>query len=129
LVWGSTTALQRSSNATSYNGLVVRDGDGDVNAGYSWHIDPADVDWADGTTEVCDGLPSDVEKGIISSDRYCPGVRRWSRWTELKIARAGVRAWSVDITGVFLGVRAASGRTQDRRTDVLTACPPNAQAS
>jgi hypothetical protein len=54
------------------NGRVVRDGDGDVNAGYGWHIDPADVEWADGTTEVCDGLPSDVEKGIITSDRYCP---------------------------------------------------------
>ena len=54
------------------NGRVVRDGDGGVNAGYGWHIDPADLEWADSTTEVCDGLPSDVEKGVITSDRYCP---------------------------------------------------------
>jgi hypothetical protein len=24
------------------------------------------------TTEVCDGLPSDVEDGLITSVRYCP---------------------------------------------------------
>lgn len=53
------------------NGVVVR-GDPDVNVGYTWHIDPASVEFADLTVEVCDGLPSDVEKGIITSDRYCP---------------------------------------------------------
>jgi hypothetical protein len=53
------------------NGTVVR-GDPDVNVGYSWHIDPDSLEFADVTTEVCDGLPSDVEQGIITSDRYCP---------------------------------------------------------
>jgi hypothetical protein len=53
------------------NGLVVRD-DPDVNEGYSWSIDPDDFEFADATIEVCDGLPSDVEAGIITSDRYCP---------------------------------------------------------
>jgi hypothetical protein len=53
------------------NGIVIR-GDPDVNVGYSWHIDPDSVEFADFTVEVCDGLPSDVEKGIITSDRYCP---------------------------------------------------------
>jgi hypothetical protein len=53
------------------NGRVVR-GDADVNVGYSWHIDPASVEFADMTTEVCDGRPSDVEKGVITSDHYCP---------------------------------------------------------
>jgi hypothetical protein len=53
------------------NGRVVR-GDADVNMGYSWHIDPASVEFADTTTEVCDGRPSDVERGVITSDRYCP---------------------------------------------------------
>jgi hypothetical protein len=33
---------------------------------------PADIEFADMTTEVCDGLPSDVEKHAITSDRYCP---------------------------------------------------------
>lgn len=53
------------------NGVVVR-GDPDVNVGYTWHIDPESVEFANITTEVCDGLPSDVEEGIITSDRYCP---------------------------------------------------------
>jgi hypothetical protein len=53
------------------NGVVVR-GEPDVNAGYSWHIDPATVEFVDVTTEVCDGRPSDVETGTITSDRYCP---------------------------------------------------------
>ena len=53
------------------NGKVVF-GDPGVNEGYSWHIDPETFEFADMTTEVCDGLPSDVEQGIITSDYYCP---------------------------------------------------------
>jgi hypothetical protein len=53
------------------NGLVVR-GETDVNEGYSWHIDPNDIEFADFTIELCDGLPSDVEAGTITSDRFCP---------------------------------------------------------
>ena len=53
------------------NGRVVR-GEADVNVGYSWHIDPASVEFSDTTTELCDGRPSDVEKRVITSDRYCP---------------------------------------------------------
>ncbi|SHF35259.1 BP74-related protein [Streptoalloteichus hindustanus] len=53
------------------NGRIVR-GSADVNVGYSWHIDPNDFAWADVTTEVCDGRPSDVEKGILTGDRFCP---------------------------------------------------------
>ena len=33
------------------NGRVVR-GDADANVGYSWHIDPASVEFADMNTEV-----------------------------------------------------------------------------
>lgn len=54
------------------NGKVVRGDDGGVNAGYSWHIDPSDFEWADVTIEVCDGKPSDVAAGTITSDRFCP---------------------------------------------------------
>jgi hypothetical protein len=57
------------------NGRVVR-GEADVNAGYSWHIDPASVEFADTTVEVCDGRPSDVERGLITSDRYCPWLAK-----------------------------------------------------
>jgi hypothetical protein len=53
------------------NGRVVR-GDPDVNAPYSWHIDPTSIEFADMATEVCDGRPSDVEKHVITSDQYCP---------------------------------------------------------
>ena len=53
------------------NGIVIRDDPG-VNEGYSWHIDPASFEFADMTTEVCDGLPSDVENEIITSEYYCP---------------------------------------------------------
>ena len=53
------------------NGLVVR-GVTDVNEGYSWSLDPADFEWGAVTIEVCDGLPSDVEAGTVTSERYCP---------------------------------------------------------
>ncbi|MEO7908725.1 MAG: hypothetical protein ABIV47_03650 [Roseiflexaceae bacterium] len=53
------------------NGVVVR-GDPEVNTGYTWHINPARIEFADMTTKVCDGLPSDVEQRLITSDRYCP---------------------------------------------------------
>ncbi len=58
------------------NGLVVRDGPGGVNTGYSWHIDPDDIEWADGAIELCDGLPSAVEEGMITDDRYCPWLAK-----------------------------------------------------
>ncbi|PJJ62035.1 hypothetical protein [Compostimonas suwonensis] len=54
------------------NGEIVRDGDGDVNSPWTWHIDPATLEFADATTGVCDGLPSAVEDGSLTSDNYCP---------------------------------------------------------
>jgi hypothetical protein len=54
------------------NGLIVRDGDGGVNDGYSWHIDPESVEFAQFSTEVCDGRPSYVEDGSHASERFCP---------------------------------------------------------
>ena len=53
------------------NGVVVRD-DAGVNEPWSWHIDPATLEFADMTIEVCDGLPSYVEDRTVTSDRYCP---------------------------------------------------------
>jgi hypothetical protein len=52
-------------------GRIARD-DPSVNAPWSWHIDPATLEFADVTTEVCDGLPSYVEDGTLTSDTYCP---------------------------------------------------------
>jgi hypothetical protein len=54
------------------NGRVIYGDDGEVNTGYRWHIDPADVEWADGTIELCDGLPSAVGTPNFTSDRFCP---------------------------------------------------------
>ena len=54
------------------NGLIVRGDDGGVNTGYSWHINPASLEFADVTTEVCDGLPSYVEDGTLTGDYFCP---------------------------------------------------------
>ncbi|MET0460576.1 MAG: hypothetical protein ABW195_15100, partial [Ilumatobacteraceae bacterium] len=52
-------------------GTVVRDDPG-VNEPWSWHIDPATLEFADMTIEVCDGLPSFVEDRTVTSDQYCP---------------------------------------------------------
>ena len=55
------------------NGKVVRhEGEDPINRGYTWSIDPEDFEWAGATIEVCDGIPSDVEAGVVTSDRYCP---------------------------------------------------------
>ena len=54
------------------NGVIVRGGNGGVNTGYSWHIDPDSVEFAEMTIELCDGLPSYVENGSLSGERFCP---------------------------------------------------------
>ena len=62
-------------------GTIVRD-DPSVNAPWSWHIDPATLEFADATTEVCDGLPEYVEDRTLTSDVYCP-------WSAVPIALEG----------------------------------------
>ena len=52
-------------------GTIV-DGDGGVNAPWHWHLDPASVEFVDVAMEVCDGLPSHVEDGTLTSTSYCP---------------------------------------------------------
>jgi hypothetical protein len=56
------------------NGRIVRQTG--VNEGWSWSLDPADFEFSDLTTEACDGDPSDVESGALTSDRYCPWSAR-----------------------------------------------------
>jgi hypothetical protein len=53
------------------NGLIVR-GVTSINVGWSWSIDPDSLEFADMTTEVCDGLPSYVEDGSLTGDYFCP---------------------------------------------------------
>ena len=57
--------------ATIPVGKIVRP-DPEVNTGWHWHIDPKTLEFADFTTEVCDGLPSYVEDKTLTSDTYCP---------------------------------------------------------
>jgi hypothetical protein len=56
-------------------GTVVRDDPG-VNAPWSWHLEPSTFAFADVTVEVCDGIPSYVEDGTVTSDQYCPWSAR-----------------------------------------------------
>jgi hypothetical protein len=47
-----------------------------VNTGWSWHLQ--DVEFAELTTEVCDGRPSDVEREGVTfgGGRFCPWTAR-----------------------------------------------------
>ena len=56
------------------NGRIVTGED--VNQGYSWHL--VDVTFAEVTIELCDGLPSEVQRAGVSfgGGRYCPWSAR-----------------------------------------------------
>jgi hypothetical protein len=43
-----------------------------VNDPWSWHLDPASVEFADATIATCDWPPSFVESEEITSPYYCP---------------------------------------------------------
>ena len=45
-----------------------------VNTGYHWSLDPDDIRFTDETDEACDGVPSDVESGALTGDRFCPSA-------------------------------------------------------
>jgi hypothetical protein len=63
-------AAQAGGIARIPNGRIVMGTE--VNTGWSWHL--VDVAFAEVTTEVCDGRPSDVEQAGINfgGGRYCP---------------------------------------------------------
>jgi hypothetical protein len=48
----------------------------DCDPSWSWHVDPADAEWADMTIELCDGCPgfveSDLSYWLSTVHRYCP---------------------------------------------------------
>jgi hypothetical protein len=49
----------------------------EVNIGWSWHLE--DVSFAEATVEVCDGLPSHVERAggpPFAQGTYCPWSAR-----------------------------------------------------
>jgi hypothetical protein len=63
-------AAQAGGRASIPNGRLVAGTQ--VNTGYSWHVE--DVEFADATIEVCDGLPSHVQREgpTFGGGRYCP---------------------------------------------------------
>ena len=63
-------AARAGGGARIPNGRIVTGTD--VNVGWSWHL--VDVAFAEVTTEVCDGRPSDVEQAGVNfgGGRYCP---------------------------------------------------------
>lgn len=68
-----------TSQASIPNGKLKRGpGQDQHNSPWSWHFDPNDIEMAEVTIEVCDGLPSYVEDHLGDFGRYCP----WS--AELK---------------------------------------------
>jgi hypothetical protein len=68
-------------------GNIMRD-DPSINEPWSWHIDPASVEFADMTTEVCDGLPEYVEDGTHQRHLLPVGREdRLARTAHLTLAR------------------------------------------
>jgi hypothetical protein len=65
----------QATNRRIPNGRVVRPYPS-VNAPWHWHIDPTSFAWADYTVEICDGLPSSVERNLITSPYFCPWSAR-----------------------------------------------------
>lgn len=55
----------------------IRRGNGGVNTGFSWHLRPESVAFADMTIELCDGRPSYVEENV---DYYVDTVKRYCPW-------------------------------------------------
>ena len=65
-----------SGQAINVNGEIER-GHGGFNTGYSWHLDPATVEFVDLTIEVCDGMPSFVEENV---DYFVDTVKQYCPW-------------------------------------------------
>lgn len=68
---GARALLAGTSAAAIPNGIVVY-GDQGRNAPWSWHIDPATLEWAEMATEVCDGRPTQLQDGVFTFERFCP---------------------------------------------------------
>jgi hypothetical protein len=65
------------------NGTLAR-GDGGFNQPWSWHLVPGSVQFADLTTEVCDGCPQMVEQDL---DYWVDTVGRFCPWSSRIVAR------------------------------------------
>ena len=72
------TLTGKMANGTPYKLYFLPGGQATIQEGKAepqsgtWSLDPNDFEFAEITIEVCDGIPSDVEAGLVTSDRYCP---------------------------------------------------------
>lgn len=82
-VIAQATALVGAGPQRIVSGRLVA-GDGGFNWGWSWHLDPADVAFADLAIEVCDGCPKDVEADL---DYWLGTVGRFCPWSTEVLAR------------------------------------------
>lgn len=76
----SARSAQNGGRSRIPNGRIVTGTD--INTGWSWHL--ADLAFAETTTEVCDGRPSDVERQgpRFGGGRFCPWTAAISRIDE-----------------------------------------------
>lgn len=80
-----------ASGANIPNGRILRGpGPGGYNLPWNWHLDPADIEMAEMTTEVCDGRPSyvqgHVDEFVDVVGRYCPWNAALVEVTDLRDA-------------------------------------------
>jgi len=52
----------------------------DCDPRWTFHVDPAEMEWPQLTTEVCDGRPSDIEG---DKKHWINDVKRWCPWSSL----------------------------------------------
>jgi hypothetical protein len=67
-------AAQAGGRAAIPNGRLVAGAQ--INTGYTWHVE--DVEFVEATIELCDGLPSHVQRDGVAfgGGRYCPWSAR-----------------------------------------------------
>jgi hypothetical protein len=78
------TGVATIPNARIHRGA----GAGNHNAPYSWYLDPADIEMAPVTIELCDGRPSYVQNNVGEYvdvvKRYCPWGARLVKITDYR---------------------------------------------
>ena len=80
-------ALIANGQQKNVNGEIAR-GSGGFNTGYSWHLRPGTVAFADVTIELCDGMPSYVEENV---DYYVDTVKQYCPWGARIVSEVGTQ--------------------------------------
>lgn len=75
------TLLETGGSMVPNFGQVIAGSD--VDAAWSWHVDPVQMEWADVTIEVCDATPSYIEANL---DAWINEVGNWCPWSAQVLA-------------------------------------------